>query len=476
MDALKGLRKAHNAAAKLENETKKYRINLIKEYKNRNSSNSNWYILKTGYSAFAEQLRKETAKFDKLLQEESDKIDIDDSNHSEIIDNMCSDSASSSGSDKGLEIDTSYDNTVSAESVQIKMEDDEKKEISEKEPIITADIGKGSELELYEDSVPVTDNLSVDETQIKIECEQKKEIPEKEKVIVSDAGSELELYKDSVPMTENLSVDQAQIELEPEQKQEISGKKVTNPGKVKKVSTKSSKNCKSNAEYPVLAKGKINNGKKNQKINYVKGRTCKVRSGYKYQGKGFEVFTGYRNKSQPIYSSTMLYCQETCNQNEEELIKYLVENGKFKKAMIEEVVFKANYYNHYALIKVRAPLKIIKKKIKTLNKYDRYNTNRYETMKIFKRSGYISANDMANANNVLYVNNFDILKGNTHKMFTNLFLRFGELVKDIKMGLDRNRDPYAIIHFRDLQDAKKCFAAKDLSFGGKILSIRFSKF
>merc|ERR1712154_681968 len=137
-------------------------------------------------------------------------------------------------------------------------EDDEKKEISEKEPIITSDVSKGSELELYEDSVPVTDNLSVDETQIKIECEQKKEIPEKEQVIVSDAGSELELYKDSVPMTENLSVDQAQIELEPEQKQEISGKKVTNPGKAKEVNTKSSKNGKKDAEYPVLAKGKIN--------------------------------------------------------------------------------------------------------------------------------------------------------------------------------------------------------------------------
>merc|ERR1719266_951083 len=171
-------------------------------------------------------------------------------------------------------------------------------------------------------------------------------------------------------MRENLSVDQAQIELEPEQKQEISGKKVTNHGK-------------SNAEYPVLAKGKISdNGRNNKKINYVKGRTCKVRSGYKYQGKGFEVFTGYRNKSQPIYSSTMLYCQETCNQNEEELIKYLVENGKFKKDMIQEIIFKTSYYNRYALIKVKAPLKVIKKKIKTLNKY-RYNTNRYETMKIF---------------------------------------------------------------------------------------------
>merc|ERR1712154_14510 len=97
------------------------------------------------------------------------------------------------------------------------------------------------------------------------------------------------------------------------------------------------------------------------------------------------------------------------------------------------VIFKTNsynYYNHYALIKVRAPLKIIKKKIKTLNKYDEY-----DTINIFKRTEYISEDDMANANNVLYVNNFDIIKGNTHKMFTNLFLRFGELVKDIKMGL-----------------------------------------
>merc|ERR1712176_1592594 len=134
-------------------------------------------------------------------------------------------------------------------SVQIKMEDDEKKEISEKEPIITADVSKGSESELYEDLVPVTDNLSVDETQIKIENEQKKEIPEKEQVIVSDAGSELELYKDSVPVTENLSVDQARTELEPEQK-EISGKKVSNPGKVKKVDTKASKNGRKDAEYP----------------------------------------------------------------------------------------------------------------------------------------------------------------------------------------------------------------------------------
>merc|ERR1719273_2589703 len=107
----------------------------------------------------------------------------------------------------------------------------------------------------------------------------------------------------------------------------------------------------------------VNNGK-NKKVNYVKGRTCKVRSGYKYQGKGFEVFTGYRNKSEPIYSSTMLFCRETCNGNKKALTNFLIENGKFKKDMIQEIIFKTSYYNRYALIKVKAPLKIIKKKIK----------------------------------------------------------------------------------------------------------------
>merc|ERR1712154_98695 len=82
--------------------------------------------------------------------------------------NMGSDSDSSTGSVKGLEIDATYNNPA-------KMEDDEKKQIPEKEVIITADVGK----ELYEDSVPITDNLSVDQAQIKIEREERKETPEK---------------------------------------------------------------------------------------------------------------------------------------------------------------------------------------------------------------------------------------------------------------------------------------------------------
>merc|ERR1712115_213241 len=96
-------------------------------------------------------------------------IDHDYSNYSEIMDNMGSDYDSSTGSDKGLGIDAMYKSPV-------KMANDGKKEIPEKEAIITADVGKGSESELYEESVPITDSLSVDQIQIKIEHEEKKEI------------------------------------------------------------------------------------------------------------------------------------------------------------------------------------------------------------------------------------------------------------------------------------------------------------
>merc|ERR1711878_86605 len=92
--------------------------------------------------------------------------------YSEIMDNMGSDSDSSTGSDKGLGIDAMYKSPITVES-------DGKKGIPEKEAIITADVGKGSESELYEESVPITDNLSVDQRQINIEHEEKKEIPEK---------------------------------------------------------------------------------------------------------------------------------------------------------------------------------------------------------------------------------------------------------------------------------------------------------
>merc|ERR1711997_898849 len=103
----------------------------------------------------AEQLKKETAKFDKLLQD-LNETDIDDSNYSEIIDNVYSDSDSSTGSDKALELDAMYKNSGN-----------QQKEITHKEAVIA----------VVTDSAPMAEDLYVDQTQIKIECEEKKEIP-----------------------------------------------------------------------------------------------------------------------------------------------------------------------------------------------------------------------------------------------------------------------------------------------------------
>merc|ERR1719410_373616 len=39
--------------------------------------------------------------------------------------------------------------------------------------------------------------------------------------------------------------------------------------------------------------------------------SAKDNSGYKYGGKGFKVFTGYRNQCKPIYATTTLVCRGT---------------------------------------------------------------------------------------------------------------------------------------------------------------------
>ncbi len=61
------------------------------------------------------------------------------------------------------------------------------------------------------------------------------------------------------------------------------------------------------------------------------------------------------------------------------------------------------------------------------------------------------------------------------KKLNNLFGKYGELERDIKIGIDRINDPYAIVYFKKLKDAKKCFE-KELVFSGKVLSVKFSKF
>eukprot|EP01083_Nonionella_stella_P226655 804711_1 len=148
------------------------------------------------------------------------------------------------------------------------------------------------------------------------------------------------------------------------------------------------KKCKKDSnDYLSLVKNK-DVLKKTKNTKRISG----VKSGYKYNGKGFEVFTGYRNKCQPIYSSTMLYCKETCNEDKDELIKYLIKFGYFNNKMIEDITFTRGYYKRHALIKVRGELKYITKKIKQLNKANKDKKTEIDGLIIYY-SGHGCSND-----------------------------------------------------------------------------------
>jgi len=130
---------------------------------------------------------------------------------------------------------------------------------------------------------------------------------------------------------------------------------------------KDNKENKKETQYPTLSNNTPPPVKRNnKKANYKKGASIStVRAGYKYQGQGFKVFTSSMNRSRPLYSSTMLFCYETCNNNEAELRKYLIKFGKFNKEMIEQVMFKVSFnFGNYALIKVRGKMSYIKKKLR----------------------------------------------------------------------------------------------------------------
>merc|ERR1711971_231583 len=56
-------------ASKLEMAIRKERVNLINAFKNRESSDSDWYIVKTKYVGLSAELTKETDKISAILQE-----------------------------------------------------------------------------------------------------------------------------------------------------------------------------------------------------------------------------------------------------------------------------------------------------------------------------------------------------------------------------------------------------------------------
>merc|ERR1711971_1146537 len=134
-------------------------------------------------------------------------------------------------------------------------------------------------------------------------------------------------------------------------------------------------------------------------------------------------------KVQPKKINTMATTIRPKNKDKKLLEQYLVNHGNFggKTSMIESISF--GDYNDVAYVRVRGALKTIKNKMKQLNK------KKGAVLSIYERRQY---NAESRENNVLFVNNFDITDKTVHRRFTNLFLQFGQLVKDIRMGIDKN--------------------------------------
>merc|ERR1712190_476649 len=321
------------------------------------------------------------------------------------------------------------------------------------------------------------------------------DITENSNVSVSSASEEQEvnsLYNESIPISEDdfiqRSASRISVKVEPESEPKPQPEpQVTSvpvpvlpkvqPKKINTMATKTkpkkkANTAKSNKKVGVSANTMIRPKKRPTSDKKVVV-SVKYNTGYKYGGKGFDVFTGFKNQSKPIYSATTLYCRETKNQNKKLLEQYLVNHGSFggKASTIESISFGNSRNGPVAYVRVRGALKTIKNKMKQLNK------KKGAVLSIFERRQYNDA--QSRENNVLFVNNFDITDKTVHRRFTNLFLQFGQLVKDIRMGIDSKADPYAIVQFAHLDAARECFnttvdSADGIRFGGRKLSVKYS--
>merc|ERR1712190_192987 len=182
------------------------------------------------------------------------------------------------------------------------------------------------------------------------------------------------------------------------------------------------------------------------------------------------------NESIPISEDDFIQrsaSRKTKKENQKLLKQYLVNHGTWggKASTIESISFGNSWNGPVAYVRVRGALKTIKNKMKQLNK------KKGAVLSIYERRQYHSG--ASEENNVLFVNNFAITDKTVHRRFTNLFLQFGQLVKDIKMGIDKHADPYAIVHFAHLDAARECFnttvdSADGIRFGGRKLSVKYS--
>lgn len=241
----------------------------------------------------------------------------------------------------------------------------------------------------------------------------------------------------------------------------------------------------------------------------------KEKGSYVYGGSGFDVYQG-----KEVYSSTMLRfsgvtpLREEHESDKQRVRNIMVKEMKFNAEQIENVQIRNG--RAWCIVYVRAPIKFITDRIKKQQAKNQriYTRNRQIRQKIINKARrrtdddeeedsdsdmdmkpiyrvneYVrrpNANDInadaQNANPKLYVLNFDILNKNTHKALTNLFCKFGDLARDIQVGINSREDPYAKVEYKDINDAKAVWSYQNVNgdpkvqFGKRTLTIQYAKY
>eukprot|EP01084_Bolivina_argentea_P313983 543804_1 len=133
MDGISELIQAHVSISILENLIRNCRDNLIKQHtiSQNTNTNLNIYISKVSYNKYAQQLKQETAKFEKILQDLDVKDTITNGKVTEIMDNIESDTASTQS-----QIINAYSVSIKSNNdIQVIKREEQKKKKDAKKPM-----------------------------------------------------------------------------------------------------------------------------------------------------------------------------------------------------------------------------------------------------------------------------------------------------------------------------------------------------
>merc|ERR1719295_1734275 len=237
-------------------------------------------------------------------------------------------------------------------------------------------------------------------------------------------------------------------------------------------SMKSRNGINGSAAAPASARGRPVAVPTNARL--LKQKQIKVkRTGYKYGGRGFDIWR--RNMAKPMYTTTSLRVNKTFRGNERLARKWMVEKAGFIPVQIEGVTFVEREggsrgrgrgrggrggapsalkdgKEKLTVIRVRASLRDIFAKIARMDANPEFGKGLMTKQN--NRSRSVGGREQSRK---LYVNNFDILDAQCHRQLTKMFLKFGDLEQEIWIDRDRQQNPFAVVYFRSLSAAKKCW-------------------